>query len=112
MGQPGVAAAVRGRKSGETTIVQLIEELQTCRVILTNDTGTMHLAAMLGVPTVSIFGSTEPKWTSPIGPNHRIIRRHVACSPCFLRECPLDFRCMNEIESDTVTQGVLAILQS
>ncbi|MCF6313774.1 MAG: lipopolysaccharide heptosyltransferase II [Verrucomicrobiales bacterium] len=92
---------------GKTTITEMIDELKQCDLLLTNDTGTMHLAAFLGIPTVSIFGSTEPALTSPLGKGHRIIRRHVACSPCFLRECPLDFRCMTEASVAEVSEAVL-----
>jgi lipopolysaccharide heptosyltransferase II len=95
---------------GKTTLAQLMEELRACRVLLTNDTGTMHLAAFLGVPTISLFGSTEPILTGPLGPNHRIIRHHVACSPCFLRECPIDFRCMKAIGVPEVVEAVLSAL--
>jgi ADP-heptose:LPS heptosyltransferase len=70
----------------------------------------MHLAAFLGVPTVSIFGSTEPTLTGPLGARHRIVRHHVACSPCFLRECPIDFRCMNAIGVTEVVEAVMAAL--
>ncbi len=96
---------------GKTSLAQLIEELGGCTMLLTNDTGTMHLAAYLGVPTISIFGSTEPSLTGPIGEGHYIIRRHVECSPCFLRECPIDFRCMKDIESDEVAEAVLCMLE-
>jgi heptosyltransferase II len=95
---------------GQTTLEQLIAELRNCDLLLTNDTGTMHLAVLLGLPTVSIFGSTEPRLTGPLGRAHRIIRRHVECSPCFLRECPLDFRCMREITTAEVTAAVLAAM--
>jgi lipopolysaccharide heptosyltransferase II len=95
---------------GQTTLAQLIEELRGCDLLLTNDTGTMHLAAFLGVPTISIFGSTEPALTGPRGSGHRILRHHVPCSPCFLRECPLDFRCMKAIATDEVVAAVLALL--
>src|SRR5207302_4619642 len=81
-------------KIGQTTLEELIAQLHECRAVLTNDTGTMHLAALLGVPVVAIFGSTEPVLTAPLGTRHVIVRRHVECSPCFLRECPIDFRCM------------------
>lgn len=91
---------------GRTTLDQLIEELAACDVLLTNDTGTMHLAALLGVPTVSVFGSTDPHWTGPLGEGHRVVRRHVECSPCFLRDCPLDFRCMFEVTVDEVVAAV------
>jgi lipopolysaccharide heptosyltransferase II len=82
---------------GRTTLDQLMDELAACDVLLTNDTGTMHLAGFLGVPTVAIFGSTEPDLTSPLGDFHQILRHKVDCSPCFLRECPIDFRCMTAI---------------
>jgi heptosyltransferase II len=83
---------------GRTTLDQLMDELAGCDALLTNDTGTMHLAAFLGVPTVAIFGSTEPALTSPLGDFHQVLRHKVDCSPCFLRECPIDFRCMTRIE--------------
>src|ERR1043166_2121782 len=82
---------------GQTTVEQLIDELRRCRLLLTNDTGAMHLAALLGIPVVAIFGSTEPLLTGPLGNNHLILRHHVECSPCFLRECPIDFRCMRAV---------------
>lgn len=96
---------------GKTTLAELIDQLSRCALLLTNDTGTMHLAAYLGVPTVSIFGSTEPVLTGPLGEGHRVIRHHVDCSPCFLRECPLDFRCMKSIESDEVVEAILRMLE-
>lgn len=95
---------------GQTTLEQLIEELQKCRLLLTNDTGTMHLAALLGVPSVAIFGSTEPRLTGPLGNGHIILRHHVECSPCFLRECPIDFRCMKAISADEAADAVLSML--
>lgn len=93
--------------AGKTTLKELIDTLSQCSALLTNDTGTMHLAALLGVPTISIFGSTEPILTGPMGANHRVIRHQVECSPCFLRECPIDFRCMNAVPVDEVVEAVL-----
>ena len=91
---------------GQTTLSQLMNELRRCQALLTNDTGTMHLAAHLGVPTIALFGSTEPALTGPLGAGHTVIRHHVECSPCFLRECPIDFRCMKRI---TVAEVVAAV---
>jgi len=91
---------------GQTTLGELIDELSACDLLLTNDTGTMHLAALLRVPTISIFGSTEPLRTGPLGPGHRIFRHHVECSPCFLRDCPLDFRCMHAVTSAEVVGAI------
>ena len=96
---------------GQTTLDQLIDELRECRLLLTNDTGTMHLAALLGVPVVAIFGSTEPRLTGPLGNGHIVLRHHVECSPCFLRECPIDFRCMKAVSVQEVANAVLSILR-
>ncbi|HSI65554.1 MAG TPA: glycosyltransferase family 9 protein, partial [Candidatus Saccharimonadia bacterium] len=88
---------------GKTSLSELIARLRTCRVLLTNDTGTMHLAASLGVPTVSIFGSTEPVLTGPLGAHHRVVRHHVPCSPCFRRECPFGhYDCMKKVTPEQV----------
>jgi lipopolysaccharide heptosyltransferase II len=95
---------------GQTSLEQLIDELQTCRLLLTNDTGTMHLAALLGVPAVAVFGSTEPRLTGPRGNDHVMLRHQVECSPCFLRECPIDFRCMKAVGVQEVVDAVLSIL--
>jgi heptosyltransferase II len=91
---------------GKTNLEQLIEELRKCRLLLTNDTGTMHLATLLGVPVVAVFGSTEPSLTGPLGRGNRIVRRQVECSPCFLRECPLDFRCMKALSVEEVVAAI------
>jgi lipopolysaccharide heptosyltransferase II len=97
---------------GQTTLDQLILGLRQCRLLLTNDTGTMHLASLLGVPVVAIFGSTEPGLTGPLGDHHIVLRHHVECSPCFLRKCPIDFRCMKAVAVQEVVDAVLSILKS
>jgi len=71
----------------------------------------MHLASLLGVPVVAIFGSTEPRLTGPLGTGDSILRHQVECSPCFLRECPIDFRCMKAVSVQEVVVAVLSILQ-
>ena len=108
-----IAAAIGDHcvnRIGHTTLDELIDELRGCRLLLTNDTGTMHLAALLGVPVIAIFGSTEPRLTGPLGNSHIILRHHVECSPCFLRKCPIDFRCMKEVSTQEVVDAVLSIL--
>lgn len=95
---------------GKTTLTSLIEKLRQCRALLTNDTGTMHLAAALGVPTVSIFASTEPILTGPLGKQNIVIRHHVACSPCFKRECPFGhYECMTKVLPEVVGRAVLTL---
>jgi heptosyltransferase II len=91
---------------GQTTLEQLIEELGKCRLLLTNDTGTMHLATLLGIPVVAVFGSTEPSLTGPLGRDNMVVRHQVECSPCFLRECPLDFRCMKAVSVEEVVTAI------
>ncbi|MCX7825777.1 MAG: lipopolysaccharide heptosyltransferase II, partial [Verrucomicrobiae bacterium] len=99
--------------AGKTTLAGLCETLAQCRLLLTNDSGPMHLAAALGKPVVAIFGSTEPALTGPGLPEdsrHVIIRHAPPCSPCFLRECPIDFRCMNAISVEEVVEAVRKIM--
>ena len=97
--------------TGKTSIGELIDHLKTCHIVVSNDTGTMHLAAALGIPTVAIFGSTEPELTSPIGNIHRVIREKVDCSPCFKRTCPIDFRCMTRITVDQVVGEIMNLMK-
>lgn len=83
--------------AGRTSLRELMALLKSCRVLLTNDSGPMHVAAALGTPVIVPFGSTSPELTGPGLPGdtrHRLLRSDVPCSPCFLRECPIDFRCM------------------
>jgi heptosyltransferase II len=96
---------------GKTTLHELIAELSECALLLTNDTGTMHLATILGIPVVAVFGSTEPRLTGPLGSGHHVIRHQVECSPCFLRECPIDFRCMKAVTVDEVLESVSSLLK-
>ncbi len=93
--------------TGKTSLDGLMDALCGVSALLTNDTGTMHLADFLGVPTVAIFGSTEPALTGPRGPASTTLRHQVECGPCFLRECPLDSRCMREIPTDEVVSALM-----
>ncbi len=97
---------------GKTTLAELIDALKRCDVLLTNDTGTMHLAAYLGVPVAAVFGSTDPLLTAPLVPpaRLRILRRQVECSPCFLKECPLDLRCLHAVTAGDAAAAVLELL--
>lgn len=109
-----ISRQIAGRQTnliGRTTLSELMDRLSECALLLTNDTGTMHLAAALGVRTVAVFGSTEPRLTGPLGPGHRVLRHQVECSPCFLRECPLDFRCMKAVTVEETARAVLESLE-
>ena len=92
--------------SGRTSIRRLAAVLARCHVLVTNDTGPMHVAQAVGTRIVALFGPTDPVNTPPWGANHVIVRKPVPCSPCFLRECPIDHRCMTRIEVDEVFREV------
>jgi heptosyltransferase II len=93
---------------GKTKLAELIIKLRTCELLVTNDTGTMHLACAENVPTVSIFGSTCPIATGPLGDQHIVIQHPVPCSPCFERECRFGhYDCMTKVTPQMVTEAVL-----
>ena len=95
--------------SGRTTIRQLLIVIRRCALFLTNDTGPMHIASALGVPVVAIFGSTDPVHTAPSSNLSRIVRSPVRCSPCLLRHCPIDHRCMTGVSVDEVYRTALRL---
>ncbi len=108
--EQGIDSAVYNL-AGHTTLRELMAILKFCRVLLTNDTGPMHVAAALGTPVIVPFGSTSPELTGPGlpgDPRHHLLKSSVSCAPCFLRECPIDFRCMNSISVENVVQAVLS----
>lgn len=89
--------------AGHTSVRELMAVVKRCNLFLTNDTGPMHIAAAFGVPAVAIFGPTDWRTTSPFGTEHAIVRHPVDCSPCLLRECPIDHRCMTGITVEAVS---------
>lgn len=96
--------------AGRTTLRELVASLQCCRVLLTNDTGPMHVAAAVGVPVVVPFGSTSPELTGPGlpgDPRHALVLGDAPCAPCFLRDCPVDFRCMESIQATRVVRAII-----
>jgi heptosyltransferase-2 len=101
--------------AGQTTLRELMAVLKAARVLLTNDTGPMHVAAALGTPVIALFGSTSPELTGPGlpgDPRHRVLRGAAPCAPCFRRICPIDFRCMTRLGTDAVVAAVMDILQT
>jgi heptosyltransferase-2 len=115
-----IGLGLRAQKSGvrnlagQTSLRELGALFKVCRVLLTNDTGPMHLAAALGTSVVVPFGSTTPELTGPGLPgdgHHRLLVSTAPCAPCFRRECPIDFRCMNGIDVARVVEAVLDIVQ-
>jgi heptosyltransferase-2 len=74
--------------------------------MICNDTGPRHIAAAFGIPTVTLFGPTDPVWAETFSENERIVRVPVPCGPCQLKVCPIDHRCMKGITVDMVMQAV------
>ncbi len=97
--------------AGQTTLRQFMALLARCRLIVTNDSGPMHLAAALGLPLVAIFGSTDEQATGPLGARARVVKHRVPCSPCGLRECPIDFRCMTAVSVAEVYRAALELVK-
>lgn len=92
--------------AGKTNLRELMALIQWCTLFLTNDSGPMHVASALGTPLIALFGSTSDVATSPYN-GGVVIHKHVPCSPCYRRECPIDFRCMKKIEVDEVYEQII-----
>ncbi len=97
--------------AGKTNLRELLALIEQCKVLLTNDSGPMHIAAALGTPLLALFGSTSDVQTGPYGHYAKVIHKHVECSPCYLRTCPIDFRCMKRIEVDEVYQELEKLIR-
>jgi len=96
--------------AGATTLAEFIMLAASCEVFVTNDSGPMHIASALGVPTVAVFGATDEFATGPTGEHSRVVRVPVECSPCLRRECPIDHRCMTAVSADAVADVALSLI--
>ena len=107
-----VAAAAHGRNfAGSTSLREFIDMTAACRLFLTNDSGAMHIAAALGVPSITVFGPTDEFATAPTGELAALVREPVDCAPCLLRECPIDHRCMTRVTADRVVLAAEELLK-
>lgn len=95
--------------AGKTSLRELMALISLCSVFLTNDSGPMHIASALNIPLVALFGSTSDVATGPYG-GGEVIHKHVECSPCYRRTCPIDFRCMKRIEVNEVYSKIEKLL--
>ena len=91
---------------GRTTLREALALLACCDLAVCNDSGLLHLAVAVGTPAVALFGPTDPNRTGPIGGNVTLLRKPVACSPCQMRECPIDHCCMHKISVEEVFDAV------
>ena len=98
--------------SGRTELNELIAMLACCDLFLTNDSGPMHLAAALRVPTLAIFGPTDEIATGPMSPAAVVVNKRIECSPCLLRECPIDHRCMTLISAEEVARQAFQMIDA
>jgi heptosyltransferase II len=98
--------------AGKTTIAELPALLSQCHLFIGNDSGAMHVAAAVGLPVVAVFGPTDPDGTAPVAPQCTILQERPYCSPCFLRRCPTDHRCMTRVMPESVAAAARTWLQS
>lgn len=112
-GEAAVSAAIRERLfrppldlTGRTAIGDLPGLLSQCHLFLGNDSGAMHVAAAVGLPIVAVFGPTDPFGTAPVTPKLTVVQERPYCSPCFLRRCPTDHRCMRAVTPEMVAAAV------
>ena len=92
--------------TGKTGLLQLAAVLERCSLLVTNDTGTMHIATAVGTPVVALFGPTPRLRTGPWGEGHVVVSKDAPCSPCWKRVCPTDHRCMEGITVEEVEEAV------
>ena len=108
-----VASLSGGRNlAGTTTLREFIDMTAACSVYLSNDSGAMHLAAALGVPSVTVFGPTDETATGPVAANASLLRQTVECSPCLKRECPIDHRCMTRVSAEMVAAEAIRLVSA
>jgi heptosyltransferase II len=93
--------------TGKTAIADLPALLAECDLFIGNDSGAMHVAAAVGLPVIAVFGPTDPQGTAPVTPQGAIVQQKSYCSPCFLRRCPIDHRCMRAVTPDMVVTAAL-----
>lgn len=110
-----IEAAMRRRPLnliGKTSIRQMMALISRCRLMVTNDSGPMHVAAAFGVPIAALFGPTDHTTTSPLASSFRVVRRPAECAPCLKRKCPTDHVCMTAITPEDVLEAVRSLLGS
>ena len=118
-GEQGIAEEIQSHLktpsvnvAGKTSLGDLMGLMGSLSILISNDSGPMHLASALSVPTVAVFGPTDERETGPLSSQARVVRHHVECSPCLLRECPIDHRCMDRVTVEDVYDASVALLET
>jgi heptosyltransferase-2 len=96
--------------AGRTNLKEAMAVIARCTLFISNDSGLMHVAGALGIPTIALFGSTNPAATAPAGEKSVVIHHDVPCGPCLKPVCPTDFRCMEMIGVEEVYAAAHKIL--
>ncbi|MBI2876893.1 MAG: lipopolysaccharide heptosyltransferase II [Candidatus Tectomicrobia bacterium] len=96
--------------TGRTSLKQLAALMEAADLLVTNDSGPMHLAAALGTPVLALFGPTSPRRTGPYGVGHRVLQKTLPCIPCFKRQCPEDHRCLRGLGVKEVLEAVRELI--
>ncbi|MGO8943810.1 MAG: lipopolysaccharide heptosyltransferase II [Syntrophobacteraceae bacterium] len=97
---------------GRTSVRQLMALLASVQLVITNDSGPMHIAAAFDRPIVALFGPTDHSTTSPLSSRFSLVRKETECAPCLKRQCPTDHRCMADISVNDVLHAVETLLKS
>jgi heptosyltransferase II len=109
-----VASAMHRRPldfCGRTGLGRAVALIASCDLFLTNDSGLMHVASALDVPTVAVFGSTDAAATGPMGSRSRVVRNPVSCAPCLRKVCPEDYRCLTGVSVDDVWREMSGLME-
>jgi heptosyltransferase-2 len=117
-GEEGVARAIAERAGAAalvldepvTTLPELAALIARAKLVLSNDTGPRHMAVALGTPVISLLGPTDPRHTAHLLERQRVLREPVECSPCHLKACPIDHRCMQRLAPDRVLAAAAELL--
>lgn len=93
--------------AGKTSMTEAIDLMSLCNIVISNDSGLMHVAAALNIKLIALYGSSDPRFTPPLHPDAEVITLSLPCSPCFKRECPLEhLDCLNKILPSQVLEAL------